>query len=156
MDRPAAFLGRIPVLPFLIVLVAAAGGAGHANAVEPLSSPKDIEGVYEQAMTARDASIVAAYYAEDAKLFLPDGHVADGRRAIQDELQIGYDKSTRSLKRSRITLKGDDAHAVLLWEWALEVVPDVGATTVTDGRSLHYWVKGAEGWQIVYDIYQTY
>lgn len=151
ISRRAAIIAAAAAAATVVV-----GGQVMAAAPPTLSSPSDIEKLYKAAMAAGDATLVAPAYAEDAKLMRPDGALLDGRVAIQAELQHGYDTSKRRLQDSKITVKGDDTNAVLLWEWTLAVTPNGGSLALTTGRSLQYWTKGADGWQIVYDFYQTY
>ncbi|WP_421723835.1 YybH family protein [Bauldia sp.] len=119
-------------------------------------TPADIEEAYKEAMAKSDASIIAKHYADDAVLFVPNGTKVSGRAAIEDELARGYDTSTRQLKESTVKVTGDDQEAALTWEWVLEIKPHGGRTETLRGRSLHYWVNGDDGWQVVYDMYQTY
>lgn len=119
-----------------------------------LENPEDAVKIFKQATAKGDAAAIAALYAPKATLLMPDGKVAEGRDQIRaiTERMLGAGKNEIVFRDVKVD--GGDTRAVMIWSWDRKIAPEEGDPITIRGRSMLYWLKSEEGWQIAVDMYQ--
>ncbi|ODA67097.1 SnoaL-like domain protein [Methyloligella halotolerans] len=123
-------------------------------AAEGLKTPKDAVEIFRKATAEGDAAAIADLYAPKATLLMPDGKVATGRDQIRALNERVLSAGKNELTFRDVKVDGGDARAVMIWSWDRKITPEDGDPVTIRGRSMLYWLKGEDGWQIVVDMYQ--
>lgn len=144
----------------LKTLCAVAGLAGLAAAfpllaaAEGLDHPKDAVAIFEKATAEGDAETIAKIYGPEATLLMPDGKSLKGREAIRANYEKLFAAASHTLDIKDVSLDGAGPRAVMIWSWDYTITPQGRDPIDIRGRSMLYWLKGEEGWQIAVDMYQ--
>lgn len=123
-------------------------------AAEGLKNPKDAVEIFQSATADGDAAAIAEIYAPKATLLMPDGKVAEGRDQIRALTERMLRSGQNELTFRDVKVDGGDARAVMIWSWDRKITPKEGDAITIRGRSMLYWLKGEDGWQIAVDMYQ--
>jgi len=82
-----------------------------------MTNAVDLHGQYEEAMNAADLDTMTSLFDPEARMFLPDGTVVDGRNAIRDVYAALFTQGTSiSLTTRFATEVGDLALLSCSWE----------------------------------------
>jgi uncharacterized protein (TIGR02246 family) len=117
--------------------------------------PQQLESLFSAAVNSGDADAVAALYAPDAMLMLPNGDTATGRDAIRAVYAANQKRGTNAMTFDQAKVDGDFQNAALIWTWSLTISPQAGVPERTRGRSLLYLKRTGTAWQIAADMFQA-
>ncbi|MFD0988265.1 YybH family protein [Methyloligella solikamskensis] len=123
-------------------------------AADGLKNPKDAVEIFKKATAEGDAAAIANVYGPKATLLLPDGKVASGRDQIRALNERMLSAGKNELTFRDVKVDGGDSRAVMIWSWERKITPEKGEPVTIRGRSMLYWLKGEDGWQIAVDMYQ--
>ena len=148
-------------LLFATVLAAACGGGAMPE--ETMTTPADpapineVRSQYEAAFNAGDTAGIAALFAEDA-VSLPDHRsAAEGRAAIQQDLQGVFDQYTTNITITPLDteISGDLAHEHGTFE--ITLTPKAGGEAMMDdGKYLVILKREADGsWKLHHTIHNS-
>ncbi|XSG80898.1 MAG: YybH family protein [Methyloligella sp. ZOD6] len=147
-------MSRLKALMAVTLLVCLTMLAPQFAAAKGLKDPKEAAMIFVQATARGDAAAIAELYAPKATLLLPDGKVAEGRAEIRDLTERMLRSGDNDLVIRDMKIDGDDSRAVMIWSWVRQITPKEGDPITIRGRSMLYWLKSEEGWQIAVDMYQ--
>jgi uncharacterized protein (TIGR02246 family) len=119
-----------------------------------LKNPEEAARIFKEATAEGDASAIANVYAPKATLLMPDGKVAEGRDQIRALTERVLRSGQNELTFRDVKVDGGDTRAVMIWSWDRKITPKKGEPVTIRGRSMLYWLKGEDGWQIAVDMYQ--
>lgn len=128
--------------------------AGVAGAQGLLADPRDAAGIFVEATASGDAAAIAALYAPDAILLIPNTPVVSGRDAIKAVHQRNAALGESTIQFTNVRINRGSDHAVVLWTWVSEIRPKSGAVIRMEGRSLVYFKRTTDGWVISADMMQ--
>jgi uncharacterized protein (TIGR02246 family) len=117
--------------------------------------PQQLEALFSAAVNSGDVDAVAALYAPDAMLMLPNGETATGRAAIRAVYATNQKSGTNTMAFDQTKVDGDFRSASLVWTWTLTISPQAGMPQRTRGRSLLYLKRTGTTWQIAADMFQA-
>lgn len=117
--------------------------------------PQQLESAFSAAVNGGDADAVAALYAPDALLMLPNGDIAMGRDAIRAVYAANQKSGANTITFDQAKVDGDFRSASLVWTWSLTISPQAGVPRHTRGRSLLYLKRTGTVWQIAADMFQV-
>jgi uncharacterized protein (TIGR02246 family) len=100
------------------------------------------------------AAAWASFFAEDGKMFLPDGSIVSGRRAIRQTMELSFAPGYRLRWRpttADIAASGDLGYTT--GESTIQSRDDKGKTVESRGRYVSIWKKQPDGtWKVAVDI----
>ena len=132
----------------VVLLAATTLWAGLAYAQAP--GVEDLTEQWEAAYNNADASILAALYAEDAELHVPEGLIV-GQEAIHAywALDMGRDSPVTVLTVSR----SERQEAVLVAEGNYRVLDRVSGDSLATGHFAHLWALVDGQWRLKRDAW---
>jgi uncharacterized protein (TIGR02246 family) len=150
---PSARLRSI-LFSLAIMVAASVTGPSQAPAQPVIPAIDHLPRLFAEAMAARDADRLASYYGERAILMTPEGPVASGREQIRALFARNFSSGAVRMTLNQARVDGDQANAVVLWDWTLEVAV-VGRDPIRRRiRSMLHLKNLSTGWQIIADMYQ--
>jgi len=137
--------------PAILALLAALAGVPCAQAQTPREAP----GLISAATAAGDADALARLYAPNAVLLTPQGKIVSGRDAIRAVFAANHALGPNKLRVVDAQADVDGNRALLLMSWELRIEPANRPPIEARGRSMVYFTRSAEGWQIAADMFQN-
>lgn len=141
--------------------LAAAAAAVICGAGPLLADDSAIEGaqaLWEQAFATGDGAKAAEMaFTEDARLLPPGQPMVEGRQAVGEYWQGGFDAGFRDLKLglTAVDMVGDDT-MIETGTWQVTAPKDGGGTMQVHGKALVVWKKEADGvWRMAQDMWST-
>jgi uncharacterized protein (TIGR02246 family) len=125
------------------------------TAARPLPAPRDATEVFEAAVAARDASAIAAMYADEAILLSPAQNPVAGREAIRAAWEANFAAGYSAIRfgQGQRTDRGTD-RAAHLFVWEATISPAGVQPRQMRGRTMLYLTAVDGGWLISADIWQ--
>ena len=135
-----------------LLLVSGPVGAQDTAVVEAAQA------LWEEAFATGDGAKVAEMaFTEDARLLPPGEPMVEGREAIAQYWQAGFDAGVEDLQLDLISVEmvGDDT-MIETGTWAVTVPTEDGATMQVGGESLVIWKREADGvWRMSQDMWNN-
>ncbi|HVG48298.1 MAG TPA: SgcJ/EcaC family oxidoreductase [Rubellimicrobium sp.] len=132
-------------------------GAASAQA-QDTAELEAAQAVWEQAFATGDGTKAAEMaFTEDARLLPPGEPMVEGRKAIAQYWQAGFDAGVRDLQLGvvAVDMVGDNT-MIETGTWAVTVPTEDGGTMQIGGKSLVVWKKDAEGaWRMAQDMWSS-
>jgi uncharacterized protein (TIGR02246 family) len=109
-----------------------------------------------EAVSAQDADRAAALYTEDARLIPQGAPACNERSAIAAFFAGAFANGIVGARFTTEEVDGDDTQATEIGRYELYAAPPGGDRVLAaDGRYLVVWRKGADGWRMHRDMFNT-
>ena len=143
---------------FLVALALSSCSTQKPNSSDATTELRNLDAKLGQAIDAKDAAAVAAFYAEDAILMPTAEPIIKGKAAIKEEwkhiLAIPAFENESKLGGVQVASAGDLAYTY--GSYRSRLMGEDGNLTMEPGKWLTIWKKQPEGgWRIVVDTYNT-
>lgn len=113
---------------------------------------------WEQAFAAGDGAAAAeAVFTEDARLLPPGEPMVEGREAIAQYWQAGFDMGVKDLQLglTAVEMVGEDT-MIETGTWSVTVPTEDGSTVQIGGKTLVVWKLEADGvWRMSQDMWNA-
>ncbi len=110
---------------------------------------------WEAAFASGDGVKAGSVFTEDARLLPPGEPLVEGREAIGQYWQAGFDAGVRDLRLGLTTVDmiGDDT-MIETGTWTVNVPTETGGHADVSGKALVVWKKEADGvWRMSRDMW---
>lgn len=114
---------------------------------------KNCDAEYTKAFNASDPATIAALYAEDAIVMMPEIPMYKGRKGVQTQVQAALDAGWRNIGFKTIMSTADGDLGVNIGSLSVDQVSDGRATKLT-GNYMDVYRRQADGsWKIIATMY---
>lgn len=142
----------------IIVLLAAATGSSGQRRTDPALD--ELADAFAAAFNARDAAMVASFYADDAVVMPPDQPMVRGRRDVEAYYARGFrqDISSFRLVPMESVIAGDrgfEAGTSLMTERSIASSIGGPGLVTTGGKYVVIYRRVNGQWKIAYDIFNN-
>lgn len=143
---------------FLAVLALNSCSTQQPNASNATTELRSLDAKLGQAIDSKDATAIAAFYAEDAILMPTAEPIIKGKAAIREEwkhiLAIPAFENESKLGGVQVASAGDLGYTY--GSYRSRLMGEDGKLTMEPGKWLTIWKKQPDGdWRIVVDTYNT-
>lgn len=143
---------------FLAVLALSSCSTQQPNASNATTELRSLDAKLGQAIDSKDATAIAAFYAEDAILMPTAEPIIKGKAAIREEwkhiLAIPAFENESKLGGVQVASAGDLGYTY--GSYRSRLMGEDGKLTMEPGKWLTIWKKQPDGdWRIVVDTYNT-
>jgi ketosteroid isomerase-like protein len=149
---------RFHLIPLALIVLL----AGSCSSVKPVNQQAEAQALREldrkwlAAVTAKDSTAVASYYAPDALLFLPNAPPIEGKDPIRGWwgrfLQIPNLTLTFQPSNVVVATAGDMAYEVGTYRSAVQLPQGVAGD---EGKTLVIWKKVNNEWKVAVDMFSS-
>jgi len=127
-----------------------------ANAQSPRDDIEAALVTFAAAFNRGDDAGVAAHYAEDGAILLPDSARVDGRANIQAFWKGAIDAGLADLTLKAVEVGGSGDIAFEVGEVSYSAPDKTGARSTATGKYIVVWKKGTDGvWRLYRDIWNA-
>jgi len=105
---------------------------------------------WNAAFAAGDAEALGALYAEGGMLLPPNAAIVEGREAVAAFLKVAMDGGLLIV----LTTEYEDVDNDTMTK-RLSYTATFGGQVVEEGKAIEVWKQGDDGWQMIYDIWNS-
>ena len=150
-----------PIQYLLVIMLAVPFLVSCSTAPPPDTSAEDSRAIeaasaqWVDAFNQGDATTLAAFYTEEAKLLEPNSPLIVGKESIQEIFQGFFDTGALELQLTVIELSvnGDMAHKV--GKYTLTIQPEEGEAISDNGKYVEIWKRENGSWKMDVDIWNS-